>query len=182
MQQEGERVRTPGATFDVTSDYPGLWLDEQAGALAALYARNYTTTPPTGLGDPQPGSQPDVRASLMAEVNRELDQLWGPVPVGMIWGDGFHSVLVTDVKDDRVYIRNPWGSNAGVQGQSYVNGEEIAGPPQRRVEDATAGVESMTIEEFQSLVDSVVSGPPLGSASVDDGSDAPAPTPAPPSS
>lgn len=58
---------------------------------------------------------------------------------------GSHFCLVTRVESDRVYFRNLHGPS------NHENGTELTDPP-RRVEDNTAGIESMTVREFKARV------------------------------
>lgn len=76
----------------------------------------------------------------------------GPHWVGMRFGapdengrihEG-HAVAVTEIRDGRVYYRNPWGRSGDANGTEYND-------PPRRMEDRTIGLESMTIEQFMAL-------------------------------
>jgi hypothetical protein len=58
---------------------------------------------------------------------------------------GSHFCLVLRVENGRVYIRNMHGPT------TIENGTELANPP-RRVEDNSAGIESMKIDEFKARV------------------------------
>lgn len=52
---------------------------------------------------------------------------------------GGHAIAITGIRDGRVYIRNPWGTQA-------VGSEPTVGP-RRRIEKE-GGIESMTVEDF----------------------------------
>jgi hypothetical protein len=62
---------------------------------------------------------------------------------------GFHAVAVTEIRNDRVYFRNPWGPS------SVENGADLDSPP-RRIEDNRTGLESMSIEDFRKRLDGIV--------------------------
>ena len=73
----------------------------------------------------------------------------GPHYMRMRWGDpgpegthGGHAVVVTDVRDGRVYFRNPWGPRGDADGTEYEN-------PPRRMENHRTGLESMSIDDFR---------------------------------
>lgn len=55
--------------------------------------------------------------------------------------DGYHFVLVTEIREGRVYFRNLHGPS------NYQPGTELQNPP-RKVEDPQIGLESMTLTEF----------------------------------
>ena len=48
-------------------------------------------------------------AELTETVAKHLSQRQEPVPVSLHWGKSAHQVLVTAIKDDKVYFMNPWG-------------------------------------------------------------------------
>ena len=50
--------------------------------------------------------------------------------------------MVEEIRDGRVYFRNPWGPRDDEAGTTYED-------PDRRLEDPDSGLESMTIEEFE---------------------------------
>lgn len=164
FQQFGERSSGRAQNVDVTREDGGLYEGEMAAILKSLYDRDYAVEP----SDPSLfGTTMEQRPALFERVDAELAAGWGPVPVTMLWGfdgvnvAGKHALTVVDVADGRVFLRNPWGSQEN-QGAGYVDGQAIAGPPARRVEQAKSGLESMTVEEFTRVLDGVIAGPPVG--------------------
>jgi hypothetical protein len=137
-----------------------------ANVLHGLYNRNYTAYPPGGQGiNGAVGSNQAQRNAMYQSVVEQLNGHQGPVPVEIIWGNnsnqGLHELMVTGVHDGRVSFRNPWGSR-DAQGTGYTDGQNIAGPPPRRVDDSQGGLESMTIAVFQKYLNGAVIGPPVG--------------------
>lgn len=89
-------------------------------------------------------------------VLNHLRETPGPHYVHMLWGDageeglcGGHAVVVTEVRDGRVYFRNPWGPSGDAPGTEYND-------PARRMEDNSIGLESMTEQEFMNWISCTV--------------------------
>ena len=56
------------------------------------------------------GFEPALSSSdLAASVEKHLTGKQEPVSVGITWGKASHQILVTAMKDDKVYFMNPWG-------------------------------------------------------------------------
>jgi LysM repeat protein len=167
IQQYGDRSTGGAANFDCNTDQTGLWDNQVANVLHGVYNRLYTPMPPGGQGvGGAVGSSQNQRDGLFTQVKDQLTQGMGPVPVEVIWGannanQGLHELMVTEVRDGRVFFRNPWGSR-DAQGANYKDGQSIAGPPPRRVEDSLGGLESMSLQDFQKRLNGAVIGPQVG--------------------
>jgi hypothetical protein len=138
-----------------------------ANILHGLYNRPYTAQPPGGQGiNGAVGSNQNQRDGIFNQIKDQLNLGQGPVPAEIIWGannssQGLHELMITEVRDGRVYFRNPWGSR-DAQGSNYKDNQNIAGPPPRRVEDSLGGLESMSIQDFRQRLNGAVIGPPVG--------------------
>jgi hypothetical protein len=90
------------------------------------------------------------KQTTMNKIKGELGAGRGPIEANLTWGGGGHAVEVTEVKNGRVYIRNPWGGGVGATGS--MNGtakNNTVNGPLRRVENGPEGLESMTIADFE---------------------------------
>ncbi len=89
-----------------------------------------------------------------AAGTKALDALAGAKPstamLTLKWGNSAHEVAFDRIEGDRVYFRNPWG------GRFVPSGAEMKGPPNRRLDDAFTGMESMSLEEAKKHLLSVV--------------------------
>ena len=184
IQQHGDRLPVDQGgygkdyKFDANTDKTGLWDNQTAHVMKGLYNREYAYYP-SGIGvrtginnaDENPKVREIMRGILFKQVTAELDSRQGPVATHLVWGGtdasgnshGLHEVLVERVEGGRVYFRNPWGSHAA-QGAGYEDGLNIVGPPPRRVEDRNGGMESMSVDEFQKVINGATIGPPVGGA------------------
>ena len=116
----------------------GLNKDDQERMLEALFGAEF---------DAYDGSFNfnDDREDMRRYVEEHLP---GQVYTSMEWGDGGHAVVIEEIRDGRVYFRNPWGPNDSEPGH-------VEHDPERRIEDPETGLESMTVEEYQSRVTGV---------------------------
>jgi len=167
IQQYGDRSVGGAQNFDCNTDNTGLWDNQVANILHGLYNRPYTAQPPGGQGiNGAVGSNQNQRDGIFNQIKDQLNLGQGPVPAEIIWGannssQGLHELMITEVRDGRVYFRNPWGSR-DAQGSNYKDNQNIAGPPPRRVEDSLGGLESMSIQDFRQRLNGAVIGPPVG--------------------
>ena len=121
----------------------GLNTDEQERVMRGLYGKKYTFYNGSFM------SAID-KQTTMNKIKGELGAGRGPVEANLKWGGGGHAVEVTEVKNGRVYIRNPWGGSVGVNGQANGTAQNNTGDgPLRRVENGPEGLESMTIADFE---------------------------------
>jgi|GEM_PF-1882100 len=114
----------------VSHSYGGLHTGQEKKGLEALFGQGFK-----------------VETKNVVGLLTERSQQGKPTYIDMHWGEnqsGGHAVVVTEVKDGRVYIRNPWGSYAP-------NGSTQTNPP-RRIEDRALGLESMSIADFEKWV------------------------------
>ncbi len=131
----------------------GLSSDEEKRVMKGLYGRNYDFYTGTFLNFQ--GGKDDI----MDKLKSELKAGRGPINSDLKWSNGGHAVEVTEIKNGRVYIRNPWGPGAvgpngqvnGTSGNNWTNGGQWSGP-NRRVEDSASGLESMTIQDYKNAV------------------------------
>jgi hypothetical protein len=65
------------------------------------------------------------------------------------WGEGYHMVFLTELKQGRVFLRNPWGPTSDPVGTIYND-------PPRRLEDSNIRLESMTEQDFKDSVRAIV--------------------------
>ena len=94
----------------------------------------------------------DDKVDITNRAQRELQNGHGPVEASMRWGTSGHRVEVTQIRDGRVYFRNPWGgTDPGQSGGVGLTGTNRS-PPPRRVEDGHGGVESMSLADFRANV------------------------------
>ena len=70
------------------------------------------------------------------------------VPVSMQWDGGRHRVLVTDIRGDRVYFRNPWGERTSGNVNERLMGSD------HQIHDG--GVESVPIHDFAARMKSAI--------------------------
>jgi len=167
IQQYGDRSTGGAQNFDCNTDNTGLWDNQVANVLHGLYNRSYSPQPSGGQGiGGAVGSSQNQRNAIYNQIKQQLDMGQGPVPAHIIWGannanQGLHELMITKIENGRVFFRNPWGSR-DAQGAGYKDGQNIAGPPPRRVEDSQGGLESMTIQDFQRRLNGSVLGPQVG--------------------
>jgi hypothetical protein len=179
VQQYGDRftMGDPKFKFDPTKDNYGMWDDATAEIMKGIYNQNYSVQPPGGRGISNATSDQGVRnrmrSDLYSKIEGEIKMHNGPVAVHVIWGgenpngtpSGLHEVVVEKIENGRVYFRNPHGSTKAynLRGQEPpTDGEIHTDPPPRRTEDAQNGLESMSMQEFQNVLNGATIGPPVG--------------------
>ena len=189
VKQHAERAtppvgQGPGYNLDANQAPSGLWDNKTGHVMSAIYNRRFEFYPPPAAGQSggqgidnftsDPATRTTMRNELYNRVQNEINSGQGPVPVHIIWGNpgtthGLHELNVERIENGRVYFRNPWGSRDPGSGQlnavpNYSDGQNIAGPPPRRVEDSQSGMESMTEAQFRTLINGATIGPPVGGA------------------
>jgi hypothetical protein len=128
----------------------GLDLDEQIKVLQALNGKGYKSV--THL--PHVGGVFD-RGEINADTKRELAAGRVPVYARLRWNGGGHAVEITKIENGRVYFRNPWGAH--IDGVSTgVGGDYSRKNPPRRVEDPANGIESMSEQDYDRHLKSIV--------------------------
>jgi len=129
--QDDANSRTPSwLSWLPNSSYGGLHSDQWISGMEALTGRDY--------GEVR--GKDDIVEALSQNVPGSFAALY--------WGEdkkSGHAVMVADVRDGRVYFRNPHGASP------HANGTELQNPP-RRMEDKLIGLESMNLQDFQSWV------------------------------
>jgi hypothetical protein len=168
LQQFGDRQVDPASVYDANTDAEGLWEQQLAHVLGAIYDRAYTVHPRGGKGiDGVRGAEGPARdrlqRAIFEQVRGELDARLGPVPASLVWGaEGEldkHFVMVESIENGRVYFRNPWGSrDAQTTDEPYHDGVQLPDPP-RRIEDSLGGLESMDVIDFRKRLSGAVTGP-----------------------
>jgi hypothetical protein len=140
------------SSVDANGDIPGLTLDESASAMSALYNRDYDTVGGGMLGMP-----------AFLNIQDQLKNGHGPVPVSLSWGGGHHQLLVDHIQQDakgnlKIYVRNPWGSS-DAQSQPYRDGQQLGSAannnnsgPLRTVADHQSGLEVMDFNDFRTAL------------------------------
>jgi len=127
----------------------GLVYDQQERVLEGLHNRNYTHY--TGSFNFK-----DDKQDILEKTQSQLKNGQGPVHTRLSWQGGGHAVEVTDVRDGRVYFRNPWGGDQpGINTDVGPNGTTQTNP-NVRTDDARNGIQSMTIEEYKKHVNGVI--------------------------
>jgi peptidoglycan hydrolase-like protein with peptidoglycan-binding domain len=127
----------------------GLVYDQQERVLEGLHNRNYTHY--TGSLNFK-----DDKQDILEKTQAQLKDGKGPVHTRFAWQGGGHAVEVTEVRDGRVYFRNPWGGDQpGISTDVGPNGTTQTNP-NVRTDDARNGIQSMTIEEYKKHVNGVI--------------------------
>jgi peptidoglycan hydrolase-like protein with peptidoglycan-binding domain len=132
-----------------TDGQTGLVYDQQERVLEGLHNRNYTHY--TGSLNFK-----DDKQDILNKTQSELKNGRGPVHTRLSWQGGGHAVEVTEIRDGRVYFRNPWGGDQpGINTDVGPNGTTQTNP-NVRTDDARNGIQSMTIEEYKKHVNGVI--------------------------
>ena len=132
-----------------TDGQTGLVYDEQERVMEGLHNKDFSH---------YDGSWNfrDDKKDILEKTKSELANGKGPVHTRFQWQGGGHAVEVTEIRDGRVYFRNPWGgdqpgitSDVGANGTTQTN-------PNVRTDDARNGIQSMTVEEYKKHVRGVI--------------------------
>ena len=96
----------------------------------------------------------DDKGDMIRMTEKLLNDGKGPVVISMTWGTAGHAVEITDVRDGKVFYRNPWGGgNVGPTGQVYgTQPNNGPGGPLRKTENGAAAIESMALDDFKAAL------------------------------
>lgn len=126
----------------------GLNSDEVARVLKGVYGQEFVSY--TGSKNMR-----DDKGDMIRKTEQLLKDGKGPVMIGMSWAGGGHAVEITDVRDGKVFYRNPWGPNGmpGPDGTTVGSSANTSpGGPLRTVENSAKAIESMAVSDFKAAL------------------------------
>lgn len=129
----------------------GLTDDEFVRVLKGVYGQEYQNY--SGSANLR-----NDKGDMIRKSEQLLQDGKGPVLIGMAWAGGGHVVEITDIRDGKVFYRNPWGPNGmpGADGTTVgTSANTSPGGPLRTVENGAKAIESMALGDFKTALSNV---------------------------
>ena len=150
MRGQEKAIRNTPQPGRFNDGQSGLVYDEQERVMEGLHNKDFSH---------YDGSWNfrDDKKDILEKTKSELANGKGPVHTRLAWQGGGHAVEVTEIRDGRVYFRNPmgWRSTRNHVPMLDANGTTQTNP-NVRTDDARNGIQSMTVEEYKKHVRGVI--------------------------